>query len=352
MSDPVEETPDPDLTVVFCHPGGGGWATVELMARLAARILGGQYVDVHLRAEPSRLRKLVAVLPRRRASGALLIVAAQPGHLQALLSIGLWRTGPFPVVAWVIDSFWTERIPWLARHRGLIDHLFVTDGELVDVWAQRTGAPCDWLPFGSDVVGQGAPRLRRDLDLLRVGRQPVAWNDSRSVAARAAQLGLRFQDGAPVHRDPGQNQAELLAAMADAKFTLSFNNVVAPAQYTHPTQQYLTGRWTDALAAGAVVAGAVPRCAASRELLWPEATIEVPPDDVAGGLAHVSDAVSRWTSAQAEWNHARALERLDWRLRFARLVEVGLPSGSLPLELARLEQVTAAARARAEGHAR
>lgn len=340
-----------ELTVVFCHPGGGGWATVEVMARLAARVLGGRYVDVHLEAEPSRLRKLLALLPRRTGGAPLLLVAAQPGHLQALLSAGHWRRGPSPVVAWVVDSFWTERIPHLARHRGLIDQIFVTDGELVDLWARQTGVPCDFLPFGADVVGQGPPGADRPLDLLRVGRQPEAWDRSEQVGVVASGLGLVFQPGVPAHADPVQNQVGLHAAMAQAKLTLSFNNVAAPAGYTHPTQQYLTGRWTDALAAGAVVAGAVPRCQATSELLWPEATVEVSPVDVAGGLARVREVVDGWSPAVAELNHAHALERLDWRRRFTRLVEVGLPAGTLPDELALLERRTAEAFARARGDA-
>ena len=86
-----------------------------------------------------------------------------------------------------------------------------------------------------------------------------------------------------MHADPVANQASLMERLSRAKFTLSFSNAVSPASYTHPTREYLTGRWTDALASGAVVAGIAPACAATAELLWPAATLELATVDRADG---------------------------------------------------------------------
>jgi len=126
-------------------------------------------------------------------------------------------------------------------------------------------------------------------------------------------------------------------AMADTRLTLSFTNVVSPAPYTHPTRQYLTGRWLDALASGAVVAGAVPVCQASEELLWPEATVELPPSDLRAGVRGLSQVLEQWSPDVARFNYLRALERLDWRHRFASVASIlGWGSATLETELDRL----------------
>ena len=126
--------------------------------------------------------------------------------------------------------------------------------------------------------------------------------------------------------------------MANARFTLSFTNAASPAEYTHPTREYLTGRWTDALAQGATVAGIAPRCAATDRLLWPEAVLELGTTDLAEGLALIGEAVRAWTPERAAYNHRQALARLDWRWRFAEMVAaLGLAAPLLDEELGQLE---------------
>lgn len=126
--------------------------------------------------------------------------------------------------------------------------------------------------------------------------------------------------------------------MASAKFTLSFSNRVSPAPYTHPTHEYLTARWTDALASGAIVAGVAPRCAATNELLWPEALLDLGTVDRRRGLEIIAEATSAWAPARAQLNYRRGLERFDWRWRFQQLARtVGITSGRLNAEVAELE---------------
>jgi hypothetical protein len=120
---------------------------------------------------------------------------------------------------------------------------------------------------------------------------------------------------------------------------LAFSNAVSPAPYTHPTREYLTGRWTDALACGAVVAGIAPACAATAELLWPGATLELDTVDRAQGIRRIAAAVSGWAPQTASDNHRKALERLDWRWRFQEL------AASLSIESERLDAEIHALRA-------
>ena len=82
--------------------------------------------------------------------------------------------------------------------------------------------------------------------------------------------------------------------MRSAKLTLSFTNLVSPAVYTHPTRDYVTGRWTDALASGALVAGIPPQCEAGSRMLWDEGLVRLPTTDLGDGLDAIATAVSTW----------------------------------------------------------
>src|SRR4029078_11209436 len=158
------------------------------------------------------------------------------------------------------------------------------------------------------------------VDVQRVGRQPQAWDDDTAARAAAASLGLEHRGRPPfVDGDADGNQRSVMDAMAAAKYTLSFSNVASPAAYTHPTREYLTGRWTDALASAAVVAGVAPRCEAAEAVLWPGATLDLGTTDREAGLAVLREATAAWTPREAQLTHARGLERGGWRWRLKEI---------------------------------
>ena len=229
----------------------------------------------------------------------------------------LWWPGHESTAAWIVDSFWTDRIAGIARHRPHFDRLFVTDPDLVDEWSALTGRPVDALPWGSDTLAVAADDGPRPVDLLRLGRQPEAWDDDARTAREAQDHGLVFRGRPPSSPDPLQNQEAVRAALAQARLVLAFSNLVSPAPYTHPTRDYLTGRWTDALAAGCRVAGVAPRSAAT--LLWPEATLEVSPDSRADAWPVLAEAAAAWTPERAAEQRRRARRELDPALQEALL---------------------------------
>lgn len=323
-----------DLTVVYGRPPGPGWDPVTLMARQAATLLGARYVEIPADTEYSRLRAASGLLPRRRGRGSCLVIAPQPVHLSLLLRRDYLLHGYNTVIGWVIDSFLDDRIPNLARGHGHFDQLFITDGELVDDWARATRTPTSWLPWGADVLGMGALRLARPIDLVRVGRQPQAWQEDEANEAAAAEVGVVYRGRPGFAENPVESQQLLVDAMARAKFVLAFSNRHSPAAYTHPTREYLTGRWTTALAAGASVAGIAPRSRATVELLWDGALLEFDSVNRAEGLRVVRDAAAAWTPQRAVTNRMEALRRLDWRWRYLELVEaLGVRAPVLEAEL-------------------
>lgn len=329
--------------VIYTDPGGRGWATVELLARLLAQVIDAELVTMDTRPRIDRVRRATGGMPRRRSSGTCVVIAPQPAHLGSLLTADYLLRGYDRVVGWVIDSFLDDRIPRMAKHRGHYDELFITDVELVDTWSERTGVDTRWLPFGSNVLDQPELPRHRPLDLLRVGRQPVEWDDNGLTASAAARHGIVFDAGPPLDPDPQRNQAALVSAMRGTKLTLSFTNLVSPAVYTHPTRDYVTGRWTDALASGAAVAGIPPRCEAGQRMLMEDGLVRLPTTNLDAGLEVVAEAVAAWTPERSDAIHLQALRTLDWRLRFAELAAAtDLSSSGLDDELARWESRVAA----------
>jgi hypothetical protein len=330
--------PSQRATVYYTHPGGRGWDTVELLARLAAELLEADLSILDASRDYSRAYVARSLLPRRHSGGPALVIAPQPAHLNAALSAVALRRGHDAVFGWVIDSFWLDRIPRVVR-TGHFDRIFITDAELVDAWASTTSTVTEWLPFGSDVLRRGSAAGDRDRDIQRVGRMPAPWDDDASNREAGAERGLRVGGRTPFFPDAESNQQCLMAAMAGAKFVLAFSNTAAPAEYTHPTHEYLTGRWTDALASGAVVAGIAPVCRATSDLLWPGALLELGTTDRDAGLAIIADAVREWTPQRACHNHRMALERLDWRWRLRTIADrFGLTTDTLSRELETVAQ--------------
>ncbi|MBS3180151.1 MULTISPECIES: hypothetical protein [unclassified Pseudoclavibacter] len=218
----------------------------------------------------------------------------------------------------MIDSFWTDRVPRVARDNRYYDHIYVTDPDDIAGWEDAGVRSVSSLPWGADALRMPF-REARATDLQRIGRQPDAWDDDEQTAAAASEFGMAFRGRPPFEDSDDASQKRVDDATADAKFVLAFSNRSHQSSYTHPTREYLTGRWLNALAAGASVAGIAPRTAVAEQLLWPGSCLELSSTDRAIGLEEISAALANWTPGAARENRRRALERLDWRHRLAVL---------------------------------
>lgn len=323
------------MRVVYCLPAGGGWHPITHMVRLLAELLEAEVVTLPVSRPATAWRTLAGFAPRRRRGTEIcVVVAAEPRHLNVVVQGDYWRRGYGQTAGWVIDSFWVDRIPAALRHRGHFDQLFVADKEVVGLWEDTTGVPVRWLPWGSDALRLGSGSGARPVDVQRLGRQPADWEDDDETQRAFDAAGLRFEGRPPMHHDATANQTALMGGLARAKFVLAFSNAVSPASYTHPTRDYLTGRWTDSLASGAVVAGIAPKAAAARELLWPGATLELSTTERAAGIEQIVAAARSWDPELARDTHLQALRRLDWRWRFHELAAaLGVQSARLDEEL-------------------
>jgi hypothetical protein len=328
------------IQVVYADPSGEGYHCVLHMARLAAELLNGKLVMIPPRCLTTPQKLSGILLPRKKSRSSCLLICPSPADLNTILLVPNWRQTYSRVVAWVFDSFWTNWIPPWARATRIFDHVFVTECEDLNTWRRKIHAPVDWLPWGSDVLNLGSSNPRREIDLLRFGRQPKEWDDDL-VNKRACQSsGIEFHGRPQSLSDATDNERGLMGILSKTKFALAFSNRVSPNPQTHPTREYITGRWTDSLAAGATVAGIPPRSESVQSLLWPEALVDIGTVNQAEGLKVIETMVRSWTPDRAQVNYVRSLETLDWRLRFKTLTEVLLASApQLETELARLTQV-------------
>lgn len=312
----MSDDDDTQLDVLYLGAGGAGWGPIDELATLTARLLNGRLITLRDRGEVSVARKATSILPRIRGRGrTLLVIAANPAMLAYASRWSHWVPGYERTAAWVIDSFWTERISRFAIGGRHFDDFFITDGDLVDQWHTLTGTPTHWLPWGTDTLAFTNVTADRPVDLLRLGRQPKAWDDDEALVRDAATFGLVAAGRPPMGRTGEENQRIVREALMDAKFVLAFSNLVSPAAYTHPTRDYVTGRWLDALAAGATVVGVAPHNAAN--LLWSGATIEIDSGDRLAGLRIVSKSAEEWSPAIPVEQRELARECLDWRLRLS-----------------------------------
>jgi hypothetical protein len=327
------------MLIVYTLANGPGWHPVTHMVRLAAELFEAELMILPEAPGPGLAAKLAALVPRLRRGESCLLVCAGPPQIQSMLLVEEWRRRFGRIVAWVIDSFWTDWIPWTARLTRHVDRYFVTNEEEMDEWKRRTGTPTGWLPWGTDALRLGSGGAARPYDLLRFGRQPASWENDEETRRVCLERGLEFGGRPPTFDDATDNERALMEALGLAKFSLSFSNRVSPSVQTHPTREYVTGRWVDALAAGVTVAGVAPRCSATRTLFWPGALLEIGSTDREEGIAVVAAASRAWSPARAKLNHQRSLERLDWRWSFRQLAEaLGEPALPLQFDLERLRE--------------
>jgi hypothetical protein len=311
------------MDIIYQDPGGIGYHPVMYMVRLAEELFAANLFLYPKSQNPHPISKLTQFLPSKKGQDCCLVICASPACLQSLCLIPHWRKRYRHVVAWVFDSFWVNAIPRIGQgwpHH--FDHIFVTEPEDVDEWGVKTGIPTSWLPWGTDALRLGSSNGNRPVDLLRIGRQPQQWEEDEKTRIMCNLRDIKFHGRPDFFGDAQKNQRHLMTEVfARTKFSLSWSNGVSPALQTHPKREYITARWTDALAAGATVAGIAPRTEAIKELFWPGALLELSETGLEQGLVEIQQALQSWSPNRAITNARYALERLDWRWRFKNIAK-------------------------------
>lgn len=327
-----------ELLIVNCIPDEQGWSPIQYMITLAAELMNADVINITGDA-PSNIAILWSILYRRShnriSQESCMLICTGPADLLRVLNVHDWRRRFQYLAAWIIDSFWLEHLSTTIRLSKPFDQLFVTSDEDIEQWRKLSGTSVTWLPWGTDALRLGSGATNREYDVTRVGRQPPEWNDDLTVLNHAKTFGIKYR-GRPAGDGLTNldNYRCLMKAYGNSKYVIAFSNTVNQEAYTHPSREYLTGRWVDALASGAIVAGITPRCRSTDELLWPGATLDLGSTHRIEGLRILAAAVNDWRPTIAARNFKLALERLDWRWRFRLIVDsIGLNPVPLATEL-------------------
>lgn len=319
-----------------------GWIPVLHMVNMFKHLTDAELHDISA-LNYSKIQKFIAVKKKRVRSGSdqgcVLCIAASAHSAKKFVHYMKQFRGFSRAYLWIIDSFWTEHTQDNAEIlKKYFDHIIYTQNFDDAFYQGLFGERALCLPWGSDALDLGSHSPERKYDILRIGRQPPEWDDDDRTRLLCEQRGLRFSGRPARHSFSEQAVGELMRDFyAASKFILAHSNVAAPAPYTHPTKAYITARWTDALACGAVIAGVPPEEDIGL-LDWPEALLRFPEIGLESGLDILAEAVSRWTPEIARRNHLEALKNLDWRWRFKTLADhIGLAFPALDRDVDRLE---------------
>lgn len=311
------------VDVYVAIPHEAGWEPIRKMARLLCSYLGTEPIYVDVKKSLSTMTKTLGLIPRLSfGDRKALVIAYDPGQLNAISQSPYVLTQYSEIYGWVIDSFWSERIPRIAYASKTYHHIFVTDPSDISEWKSAGVSYVSALPWGGDIWSNIGARLSiaKTNDLLRVGRQPGEWSDDEHTKQEAEKKGLSFQGRPAFGTSAEESASNLENALRESKIVLAFTNKVSPTNYTHPTKEYLTGRWIDALAWGCVVAGQVPQTQVSKDYLWEGATLYLPHEDLWEGLAIIAQYLEGYTEEFAVHQVVEALRNFDWRFRFEVLL--------------------------------
>lgn len=337
----------PPVDVYVAVPEEPGWTPILSMAKLLCGYLKTQPIMLDTGSSLSRTTKFLGMLPKVKSGDRqAIVIAYDPGQLNAIAQKNLIFKQYSACYGWVIDSFWSERIPRIARSNKTYTKIFVTDSNDLDDWQKAGVESLGVLQWGTDVWSNFSDRLataeHKTTDLLRVGRQPEAWDEDDKTAQVAQEEGLTFE-GRPGFGESAEDSAQLLSkALSRTKSVLAFSVRVSPTNYTHPTKDYITARWLDALAWGATIVGQKPDSATARDLLWDTATVDISSDDIELGMKQINEALTSFSKEQATLHILNSLERFDWRHRFKALFEqMGITSEKLDKDLSTIGQALA-----------
>jgi len=334
---------------VYSDVGGPGWMPIQALALLAARVFQSDVRPVRTQRS-SRLNLfrhlLLGAGARRRADCGALVFSDRGGVLATFArEPDLFRQYG-SVAVYICDSFWPEafRYPRLMQQFDLVVRMCSHDGDFYRKWA---GDRALYLPFGVDALARGGWDGARDIDVLRVGRQPGQWDDDDRAAAIFAEAGITYHGRPPFVEGHEAGMVSLFSYYRRAKFTIAHTNLISAHGSTHPTKDYITARWTDSAASGTTVVGVQPKTdSAMQDLLWPEGLVHLESVEPEHVVERVRDALEAWTPERARLNYVNALERLDWRWRLREIARrLDWPTAVLDAELEQLTKTAQAERA-------
>jgi len=304
--------------ILYYSDGGIGWEPIKHMIGIGSRVFNAQSIDLS-KSQPSFASRLRSTLfhPSVGGEGGDIFIARRPHDLQYYFGHPSYLDKREFRAIWIIDSCFTEE--WMKPTKRLLsyfDLVAYTQYRDSDFYSHLCGNRAVYLGWGTDALRISAISSERNIDILRVGRQPKEWDDDDQTAQACEELSLTFQGRPPIVDDHRKSYDDLIANWySQSKVVIAHSNIVSPVFYGHVSKEYITARWADSLACGAIVAGVQPL--QDIDLVnWDGALIHFDHVGLKENLQQISEFLQNWTPKTAEKNKLEALRRLDWRWRF------------------------------------
>jgi hypothetical protein len=226
------------------------------------------------------------------------------------------------------------------------DYVFIGLRGTVSALSHAINRPCSWLPGGVDAIrfSPFPDPASRVVDVYSIGRRYEGMHHEMLKAAERAEIFYvhdTYAGGGSTEVQDHRQHRQLYANMAKR----SRNFVVASAKMDQPDyrqgQVEIGYRYYEGAAAGTVMIGEVPDCAAYEELFgWPDAVIQLQPDgsDTMPVLSELSASPERMTAISRR-NVQEALLRHDWSRRWDDMFRI-VGARPSPRKLAREQRLT------------
>lgn len=265
------------------------------------------------------------------------------GELIHLPAIQGWQDHCKKSICWinelwmnqVIDPRLSSWLPALDQFDHVVSGLNMTAKGLGDALKR----PCEFLPSGID-AWRFSPYPKppaRVIDMYSMGRTaPGLHANLLQIATQENRFYLydTFNATEALVRDYRQHR-ELFANIAKRTRYFVVSAVKKPISDALADQVEVPARYYEAVAAGAVLLGETPNCAAFNELFnWPDAVIEVQANgsDVADVLASLAAQPDRLREI-SQRNAREALLRHDWVYRWRHILQMSGLTVTPKLEL-------------------
>ena len=306
-----------DWELRYLQGGIEASADINRLLNLMKETLGATQVGI-ADAAPSAFTRLKhsAMPPRPAGNLVRLYMANRPSELSAAIADPDFDKPAKYRIAWIFESFWTDDIPKLCL--SAFDLIILTQSCDVPTYRDAGARDILVLPWGSDVLRLGAGNGHRPVDVIGLGDQPKSLLPEAEFKKEAEELGVRYANAPSADLTVSQ----YFGTLSGAKYVTLFSNLVSQRGGAHPTKEYFTGLWANALASGASVIGIAPHSDRSfSDILWDGALIDVGSTDRGKFQSELRRAIANWSKDQPRRNYLRSLERLDWRWRIKTLCE-------------------------------
>lgn len=272
-----------------------------------------------------RLAPAFATRPLTRDYALFFPVFNNPYELYALRLLPRWRERCAQAACFIAEIWLPELPEFLLELLSQFDRIYLAVQHPVGEVARITGRPCSYLPLAADVLtfAPRPPWPARTIDLCNIGRRSAV---THRVMVRAARRGDRFYFYDTVCAT-GDNGKQRTFAVGDAaEHRALYANLLKRSRYfvankarvNEPEKtrghEEISGRYYEGAAAGTVMLGVAPDCAAFRaQFDWPGAALPLPFDcpDVAERLAQLDAQPERMEAIRRE-NVRQACLRHDW----------------------------------------